>query len=68
MSVIIYFKCNLEYMCSMYSKLLQIFLVIYAWSFNNTTLYYTEHTQNNGAVLIVFNIKTAPFFCVCPVF
>jgi hypothetical protein len=27
----------------------------------------TGHTQNNGAVLIVFTIKTAPFFCVCPV-
>jgi hypothetical protein len=25
------------------------------------------HTQNNGAVLIVFTIKTAPLFCVCPV-
>jgi hypothetical protein len=28
----------------------------------------TGHTQNNGAVLIVVPIKTAPFFCVCPVF
>ena len=27
----------------------------------------TGHTQNNGAVLIVNTIKTAPFFCVCPV-
>jgi hypothetical protein len=27
----------------------------------------TEHTQKNGAVLIVNTIKTAPFFCVCPV-
>jgi hypothetical protein len=26
------------------------------------------HTQKNGAVLIVFTIKIAPFFCVCPVF
>jgi hypothetical protein len=30
-------------------------------------LHYTGHTQNNGAVLILFTIKTAPFFCVCPV-
>jgi hypothetical protein len=29
---------------------------------------YTGHTQKNGAVLIVFTIKTAPFFCVCPVY
>ena len=28
---------------------------------------YTGHTQKNGAVLIVFTINTAPFFCVCPV-
>jgi hypothetical protein len=28
---------------------------------------YTGHTQTNGAVLTVFTIKTAPFFCVCPV-
>jgi hypothetical protein len=28
---------------------------------------YTEHTQNNGADLIVNTIKTAPFFYVCPV-
>ena len=27
----------------------------------------TWHTQKNGAVLIVLTIKTAPFFCVCPV-
>jgi hypothetical protein len=27
----------------------------------------TGHTQKNGAVLIVFTITTAPFFCVCPV-
>jgi hypothetical protein len=29
---------------------------------------YTGHTQKNGAVLIVNTIKTAPFFCVCPVY
>jgi hypothetical protein len=29
---------------------------------------YTGHTQKNGTVLIVFTIKTAPFFCVCPVY
>jgi hypothetical protein len=29
---------------------------------------YTGHTQKNGAVLIVFTITTAPFFCVCPVY
>jgi hypothetical protein len=29
---------------------------------------HTGHTQKNGAVLIVFTIKTAPFFCVCPVY
>jgi hypothetical protein len=28
----------------------------------------TGHTQKNGAVLIVFTIKTAPLFCVCPVY
>jgi hypothetical protein len=28
---------------------------------------YTGHTQQNGSVLIVNTIKTAPFFCVCPV-
>jgi hypothetical protein len=28
----------------------------------------TGHTQKNGAVLIVNTIKTAPFFCVCPVY
>jgi hypothetical protein len=27
----------------------------------------TGHTQKNSAVLIVFTIKIAPFFCVCPV-
>jgi hypothetical protein len=27
----------------------------------------TGHTQKNGAVLIVFTIKTAPLFYVCPV-
>ena len=31
------------------------------------TVTYTGHTQKNGAVLIVFTIKTAPFFCVYPV-
>ena len=29
---------------------------------------YTGHTQNNGAVSIVIPIKTAPFFCVYPVY
>ena len=29
---------------------------------------YTGHTQKNGAVSIVNTIKTAPFFCVCPVY
>jgi hypothetical protein len=29
---------------------------------------YTGLTQKNGAVLIVFTIETAPFFCVCPVY
>jgi hypothetical protein len=29
---------------------------------------YTGSTQNNGAVVIVNTIKTAPFFCVCPVY
>jgi hypothetical protein len=29
---------------------------------------YTGRTKNNGAVLIVNTIKTAPFFCVCPVY
>jgi hypothetical protein len=29
---------------------------------------YTGRTQKNGAALIVNTIKTAPFFCVCPVF
>jgi hypothetical protein len=29
---------------------------------------YTGHTQKNGADLIVNTIKTAPFFCVCPVY
>jgi hypothetical protein len=29
---------------------------------------YTGHTQKSGAVLIVNTIKTAPFFCVCPVY
>ena len=28
----------------------------------------TGHTQNNGAVLIVFTIKPTPLFCVCPVY
>ena len=32
------------------------------------TCTYTGHTQKNGAVLIVFTIETAPFFCVCPVY
>ena len=27
----------------------------------------TGHTQNNGAVSVVFTIETAPFFCVCSV-
>jgi hypothetical protein len=29
---------------------------------------YTGYTQKNGAVLIVNTIKTAPVFCVCPVY
>jgi hypothetical protein len=29
---------------------------------------YNGHTQKNGAVLIVNTIKTAPLFCVNPVF
>jgi Zn-finger protein len=29
---------------------------------------YTGHTQKNCAVLKVLTIKTAPFFCVCPVY
>jgi hypothetical protein len=29
---------------------------------------YTGHTQLNGAVLIATTIKTAPLFCVCPVY
>jgi hypothetical protein len=29
---------------------------------------FTGHTQNNGAFLIVNTIKTAPFFCVFPVY
>ena len=32
------------------------------------TLQYRGHTQKNGAVLIVNTIKSAPFFCVCPVY
>jgi hypothetical protein len=28
----------------------------------------TGHTQNNGAVSVVFTIETAPFVCVCPVY
>jgi hypothetical protein len=28
----------------------------------------TQNTKKNGAFLIVNTIKTAPFFCVCPVF
>jgi hypothetical protein len=35
---------------------------------SNKLYIYTGHTQKNGAVLIVFSIKTAPFFCVCPVY
>jgi hypothetical protein len=31
-------------------------------------IYIYRHTQNNGAVLIVNTIKTAPFFGVCPVY
>ena len=34
---------------------------------NQQEFEYTGHTQTNGAVLIVFTINTAPFFCVCPV-
>jgi hypothetical protein len=30
--------------------------------------YYTEYTQNNGAVSIVLTIETAPFFCAYPVY
>jgi hypothetical protein len=33
-----------------------------------TELSYTGHTQKNGAVLTVFTIKTASFFCVCSVY
>jgi hypothetical protein len=29
---------------------------------------YIGYTQKNGAVLIVNTIKTAPLFCVCPVY
>jgi hypothetical protein len=29
---------------------------------------HTGHTQKNGAVLIVNTIKTAPLFCVRPVY
>jgi hypothetical protein len=29
---------------------------------------YTEYTQKNGAVSIVFTIETAPLFCVYPVY
>jgi hypothetical protein len=31
-------------------------------------LLYTGHTQKNGAVSIVFNTETAPFFCVYSVY
>jgi hypothetical protein len=31
-------------------------------------LAYTGYTQKNVAVLILNTIKTAPLFCVCPVF
>jgi hypothetical protein len=34
----------------------------------NLDIIYIGHTQKNGAVVIVFTIKTAPFFCVCPVY
>jgi hypothetical protein len=34
----------------------------------NSKVTYTGNTQKNGAVLIVNTIKTAPFFCVCPVY
>jgi hypothetical protein len=37
------------------------------WNSREENAKYTGHTQNNGAVLIVNTIKTAPFFCVCPV-
>jgi hypothetical protein len=43
-----------------------IFIALNKYTNLNRELY-TEYTQNNGAVLIVFTIKTAPFFCVCPV-
>jgi hypothetical protein len=35
---------------------------------SDTVFSNTGHTQNNGAVLWVYNNKTAPFFCVCPVY
>jgi hypothetical protein len=34
----------------------------------HTITLYPGHTKKNGAVLIVFTIKTAPFLCVCPVY
>jgi hypothetical protein len=37
---------------------------------NNTNLkylWYTGHTQKNGAVSNMNSSETAPFFCVCPV-
>jgi hypothetical protein len=39
-----------------------------AYSITKSLNMYTGHTQQNGGVLIVNTIKTAPFFCVCPVY
>jgi hypothetical protein len=42
---------------------------IFSWqSQKSPCINCTGHAQKNGTVLIVFTIKTAPFFCVCPVF
>jgi phosphoglycerol transferase MdoB-like AlkP superfamily enzyme len=50
------------------STLLTYILVYGLTLFKFEPLIYTEHTQKNGAVLIVNTILTAPFFCVCPVY
>ena len=59
------------------SKWLQMYEVAglkeFVWCSKTTDLrqlgiLYTGHTQKSGAVLIVNTIKTAPLFCVCPVY
>jgi hypothetical protein len=60
--IAIVFRCN----CVLSPGFIYFFLWIVIHMLK--CMYYTGHTQKNGAVSNLKPFDTAPFFCVCPVY